>query len=393
MLNQASTAQKITSVTAAKYYMDRRIPKFLSQRYEGGSGRAVTLRRNVDAFDEITFRPRAARGFEKQELATTVLDTEISMPVMIAPTGGLAIGYWDAERAEARAAGKAGTAMIVSASTGTAVEDVAAATEGPVFFQLHHLYDREHSATMIERAKRSGCAALLLTIDARGGAMRERHPRDTSFSPMSFGLGQLVRAAPQTLRRPRWLIDFLRHRSGLTVPMAPLTDGKPLPVYRIMEALSVRPTVWDDIAWIRERWEGPLVVKGVITPDDAREAVARGADAIVVSNHGGLALDGVPATISALPQIVDAVGSQTEVWFDGGVRRGSDVIKALALGARAVLIGRPAIYGVMAAGEPGVTRILELFRQEMKGVLSALGCDSVHDLTPEMVAVPDHWRP
>ncbi|MFD0439981.1 alpha-hydroxy acid oxidase [Streptomyces chartreusis] len=391
-MSERSVARKLTSVLAAQHHMERRLPRFLVQRYEGGSGRAVTLRRNVEAFDEVTFLPRVARDFGARRLDTTVLGgTKLSMPVMIAPTGGLAIGHWDGERAMARAAGEAGTAMVVSSSTGTAIEEVAAAAQGPVLFQLHHLYGRENSARMIERARASGCTALMFTVDARGGGPRERHPRETAFAPTSFSPAELLRAAPQTLRRPRWLWDFLRHRAGLTVPMAPLKDGRPLSVFKIMEALSVRPAVWEDVDWIRDHWDGPLIIKGIITVEDAHRAVALGSDGIVVSNHGALGLDGVPATITALPSIVDAVGSRTEVWFDGGVRRGADVVKAMALGAKGVLIGRAAIYGLMAAGEPGVRQILEVFRQGMAGTLLALGCESFEDLTRDHVRIPADW--
>jgi isopentenyl diphosphate isomerase/L-lactate dehydrogenase-like FMN-dependent dehydrogenase len=225
IVSEKSVAKKINSVVAAQYYTERRLPRFLAQRYEGGSANAVTLRRNVEAFDEVTFLPESRATSVPRRLSTTVLGIDLSMPVMIAPAGGLAIGNWDGERAMARAASKVGTAMVVSSSTGTAIEDVAAAADGPLFFQLHHLYGRENSERMIERARKSGCGALVFTVDARGGGIRERHPRETAFAPTSFGLGELVRAAPQTLRRPRWLWDFLRHRSGLTVPMAPLRDG------------------------------------------------------------------------------------------------------------------------------------------------------------------------
>jgi isopentenyl diphosphate isomerase/L-lactate dehydrogenase-like FMN-dependent dehydrogenase len=390
-VNETTVAGRIHSTADARHYMHRRLPRFLAQRYEGGAGKGQTLAANEAAFDDVWLLSRSGRSLGEVSLRTTVLGADLSMPVLLAPTGGLRAGHWDGERAAARAAGAAGTAFSVSSSTGTPVEEVAAATSGPVFYQLHYMYGRDNSESMIERAKASGCSALLVTIDSQSVIEREWGARVKAYSPASTSASALLRATPQVVRRPRWLREFVQHRNGLTTAMARTDDGLPLSVFKMMPAIHQSTPVWEDIAWIRERWSGPLAVKGMVTVEDARLAVEHGADAVVVSNHGGNTIDGRPATLSVLPRIVDAVGDRCEVLMDGGVRRGSDVVKALSLGARAVLLGRAYVFALMAAGEPGVRRCLELFEHDIRATLMSMGCADVGDLSRSAVRFPADW--
>ncbi len=391
-MNSRRVAQRIHSTDDARYYMHRRLPKFLAQRYEGGSAKGLTLRANEAAFDDVWLLSRSARGVSKVDLKTTLLGTDLSMPVMLAPTGGLHAGHWDGECSAARAAGAAGTACVVSSSTGTPLEEIARAATGPVFYQLHYMFGRDNSESMLERAKNAGCAGLMLTVDSQSAIEREWGPRQRAYAPASLDALALLRALPQVIWKPQWLWEFLVHRNGLTVPMARTDDGSPLSVFSLMKAVHHSTPVWEDIAWIRERWKGALVIKGLVTVEDARLAVGHGADGIVVSNHGGNTIDGRPPTLSVLPRIADAVGDQCEVLMDGGVRRGSDVVKAVALGARAVLIGRAYVFGLMAAGQPGVSRSLEIIERGLRATMASLGCASVRDLGRSYVDYPRSWR-
>jgi isopentenyl diphosphate isomerase/L-lactate dehydrogenase-like FMN-dependent dehydrogenase len=247
---------------------------------------------------------------------------------------------------------------------------------------------------LIERASNAGCKALVITVDSQAQGGRERSYRERAFAPSSLAMSELVRLVPQVATKPRWLLDFIarsRGERGLTVPMA-RSGGAPLPIFEMQDELYRETPTWEDIPWLRERWHGKLVIKGILTPSDARRAASEGADAIVVSNHGGNGLDGRPATLRMLRPVVDAVANDVEVWMDGGVRRGSDIVKALALGATAVLIGRAYVYGLMAGGEAGVSRIIDILRSGVDETLALLGCPSVRDLDRSYVELPDAWR-
>jgi isopentenyl diphosphate isomerase/L-lactate dehydrogenase-like FMN-dependent dehydrogenase len=393
-MRQSKTVKAIQNFEDARYFAHRRLPRFLYHRYEAGSAQGLTLERNVAAFEEVQFRPKAATFSSKRDLRTTVLGTEVSMPVLLAPIGVLRIGHVAGETGAAVAAGAAGTVSVVSSSTGTPIEEICAAATGPIFYQLHYFGGRQSAESMIERAKQSGCKALIVTVDSQGRmAARERPYRERSFAPESLHLEELVRILPQVLTHPAWLYDFLRSRKGLEIAMAPTTDGKPLQIFHMLDALYERTPIWEDLPWIRSQWDGPLGVKGILTPEDARRAVSLGADAIVVSNHGGNGLDGRPATLPSLPRIVDSVGVETEILLDGGIRRGADAVKAVAMGARAVLIGRAYVFGLLAAGEPGVERVLQIMRQGIDNALAFLDCPSVKDLNADAVIVPKDWRP
>ncbi len=384
------------SVEDARLLAQRRLPRFLYQRYEAGSGLGLTLRGNVRAFEEVSFDQRAGRFFSSRDLSTTAVGLPLSMPVMLAPVGALSVGRPDGEVAAARAARKAGIMAVLSTNSGTAVEEVAARAGGPPFYQLYFLGGRDGAEESIARAKAAGCQALVVTLDHSASGERERAVADRAFVPGSISFGPLLRAAPQFALRPSWLSEFARQRPGsgygLTLAMAPAhSDGRRPSVLEIGRLLHRLTPSWDDLSWIQKSWDGPLVVKGITSVADARRAAEAEASAIVVSNHGGNGLDGRKPTLQVLRGIADEVRDDVEIWMDGGVRRGSDVVKAVALGAQVVLIGRAYVYALMAAGEAGVGRMLHLFRQDIDRTLAFLGCQSIRELDPSCVDVPTSW--
>jgi isopentenyl diphosphate isomerase/L-lactate dehydrogenase-like FMN-dependent dehydrogenase len=365
-----------SSVAAAEKIARKRLPQFLvAYKYQGG-GEGWTNRENHRAFTEIGFLRKAAVPYKgPPELKTTVLGCDIAMPVIIAPTGMTRLDHPDGDMALCRAASAEGTVCSVSMFSGHTIEKLASEAVGPKWQQLYWSFGRDGASDVMDRASRCGYKALIVTVDLPWApSLAFNMPRRNLRSAIQFG--------PQVLARPRWLLRFA---AGL----------------HLDPALALRPQVgnheqtmspsWDDIAWVRQQWKGPLIIKGILDCDDARRAVAAGADAIVVSNHGGQFLDGVSPTIKVLGAIVAAVGSDTTVLFDGGIRQGSDIAKALALGARAVFVGRAPLFGLAIAGEGGVRQILRLLRTELQSVLSFLGCPSVAALDSTYVSVPDAW--
>lgn len=390
-----TSASRIRSVADARYFAEKRLPRLVRDYVRAGTGARTTLQSNVSSFDLITLRPRVARWFPERSIATTVLGHQISMPVMIAPTGGGRLVHPDGERGGARAAGAAGTIQCISTFAGTPIEEIVADATGPIFFQLYYPGSREAAGPLIDRVKAAGCAALVLTVDSAAPVHAEMPAKgrvtiwrsDDSRRPLI----EYPRIARIFAARPIWTTRFLLdHGKGLRAAM--VTDGgKVASLFRGSEVLTRQTPVWEDLPWIKERWPGHLIVKGILTVEDARCAVKYGADAIVVSNHGGNMLDGDPATISVLAEIVDAVGSDIEVYLDGGIRRGSDVVKALAVGARAVLIGRAWLWGLAAGGSDGVLAVLEALRTEIDDVVGGLGCADIHELNRSFIRLPAEW--
>lgn len=397
LLSDEQVAARMQSVGDAHYFAERRVPKGIFQMFEAGSGSNVTMRENLRAFEEVMFRPRAAVFHRERDLRTTVLGHEISMPAIVSSVGFLSIGHTDGESGVARAAGAAGTIQFLSGVTNTPVEEVIAAASGPVFYQLYYIGGREASGPIIERAKAAGAAGLVVIADTATTARpRERLYHERASVPAAVTPREAVRFAPQVLAKPRWGAQFLRgaRRTGSLEPLLAMglhADRTPMKFFEAVGRIYEETPAWEDIPWIRERWDGPLVIKGILTVEDARRAVDVGADAVVVSNHGGNVLDGSVPTLRVLPEIVDAVGDQIEVLMDSGVRRGVDVVKALALGAKAVLLGRAYVYALLAAGEPGVHQMLELFRQQIDEALAFLGVKSVDELDPTYLALPPSW--
>jgi L-lactate dehydrogenase (cytochrome) len=366
----------------------RRLPRVVFDYIDGGAEAEITLRENCRAFEDITFRPRCAVATPVCDLRTTVLGIPLSLPFLLAPVGSSRMFYPRGEEAASRAAGAAGTGYILSTFSGCKLEDVKAATSGPTWFQLYLCGDRDVASAAIERARNAGYTALVVTIDTPVAGLRERDVRNGSKQLVSDRLLPRLPFLPQFVARPGWLAGFLRDGGMMKFPNIILPDIGPMPYADVAAALEKSVVTWKDLDWIRHVWNGPIVIKGVHTAEDARRAAAAGADAIVVSNHGGRQLDGVAASVRALPEIVAAVDGEIEVLMDGGIRRGSDIVKALCLGARAVLVGRAYAYGLAAAGNPGVARAIEILRTDIVRTLKLLGCASVSALDRSFIDAP-----
>jgi L-lactate dehydrogenase (cytochrome) len=371
----------VVNISDLRQIAQRRVPKAVFDYLDGGAEGEVTLRENCRAFEDITFRPRHAVAVAECDLRTRVLGNEISFPAMLAPVGYSRLMHPDGEVAAARAAGEAGTGYILSTISGHKMEDVKAGTKGFAWYQLYLVGGREVAEGAIERARKAGFSALVITIDTPVAGMRERDPRNGMTELMTGSIFAKLPFLPELLSHPGWLASFLLDGGvpkleNVVVP----GSGGGMPMTDVGTALRKSVVTWEDIRWIRQIWTGPLVIKGVLTADDARRAVDAGAAAISVSNHGGRQLDGVPASINALPEVMAAVNGQVEVLMDGGVRRGTDIVKAICLGARAVLIGRAYAYGLAAAGHDGVSRALEILREDVERTLRLLGCSSVAQL-------------
>jgi heme/flavin dehydrogenase (mycofactocin system) len=382
----ASTREWFESVAEAERRARRRLPKSVYGALIAGAESGTTVDDNLAAFRELGFFPRIATGPRAPELGTSVLGVDVSMPVLISPTGVQAV-HPEGEVAVARAAAGAGTAMGLSSFASKPIEAVIAANEN-VFFQMYWLGSRDRILQLLDRARSAGAKGIILTLD---WSFAHRRDWGSPAIPERLTLKEMAKLAPEVVVRPRWLRDYARAGGppDLGVPnMTPPGGETPTFFASYGEWMMTPSPTWADVAWLCSQWEGRVLVKGITHPDDARAAVAAGAAAISVSNHGGNNLDGTPASIRALPGVVDAVGDTVEVLLDGGIRRGSDVVKALALGARAVLIGRAALWGLAANGQAGVTNVLEILRAGISETLNAIDVTSVHDLSPEDLVVP-----
>jgi heme/flavin dehydrogenase (mycofactocin system) len=352
----------------------------------GGSERGVTLDDNVAAFGELGFAPRIADKPSHRDLSTVVMGQPLALPVMISPTGVQAV-HPDGELAVARAAAARGTVMGLSSFASKAIEDVVEANP-QTFFQIYWCGTRDRILHRLDRAKRAGAAGLIVTLD-----WSFSHARDwgSPFIPERVDLKAMTRYAPDVVRRPGWLARWAKTRSfpDLTVPNMTV-PGEAAPTFfgAYGEWMQTPPPSWDDLAWLREQWDGPFMLKGVIRVDEALRAADIGVTAISVSNHGGNNLDSTPASIRALPAIAQAVGPSVEIVLDGGIRRGSDVVKAVSLGARAVMIGRAYLWGLAANGQAGVENVLDILRSGIDSTLLGLGRGAVTELDPEDVVMP-----
>jgi pre-mycofactocin synthase len=379
------------SIAQAQRRAEKRLPASVYAALLAGAERGQTLADNVAAFGELGFAPHVAGLSAQRDLATTVLGQPVALPVIISPTGVQAV-HPDGEVAVARAAAARGTAMGLSSFASKPVEEVVAANPR-TFFQIYWCGSRESIQARLERARAAGAVGIILTLD-----WTFTHSRDwgSPHIPDRIDLREALRHAPEVLRRPRWLAAYARTRKlpDLTVPNMAVPDmtgpdGKAPTFFGAYgEWMQTPPPSWADVAWLRQQWDAPFLLKGVIRVDDAKRAVDAGVSAISVSNHGGNNLDGTPATIRALPAIAEAVGSQIEVLLDGGVRRGSDVVKALALGARAVMIGRAYLWGLAAAGQAGVENVLDILRNGVDSALLGLGKSGLPELSPADLVIP-----
>ena len=364
----------------------RRVPRVVFDYIDGGAEAEVTLRENCRAFERITFRPRCAVVGRRCDLQTSVAGAELAFPMILGPVGSGRLFHPGGEPAAARAAGAAGLPFVLSTLSGSPLEEVRAATSGPAWYQLYLVGGHDVAKAAIARARAAGFSALVVTIDTPVAGLRERDFRNGTKELLSGRPLAMLPHVGQMITRPRWLTGFIRDGGLMNFPNIVLPDG-PMGYADVGAALEQSAVCWDDLRWIRELWDGPLIIKGVHTTDDGRRAVDAGADALVVSNHGGRQLDGVPATLRMLPEVVAAVGGQIEVLVDGGIRRGSDIVKALCLGARAVLIGRAYAYGLAAGGEAGVAAAIAILRADLIRTMKLLGCPSVHELDASYVEV------
>jgi isopentenyl diphosphate isomerase/L-lactate dehydrogenase-like FMN-dependent dehydrogenase len=394
MLNpaRAVASPRVININDLRPLARRRLPRAVFDYLDGGSEAEVTLRENCRAFDDVTFRARHAVAIPQCDFRTRVLGFDVSFPALLAPVGYSRLMHPGGEVAAARAAGKAGTAYILSTISGHRLEDVKAASAGPVCFQLYIMGGREAAEATLERARVAGFSALFVTIDTAVAGLRERDFRNGVKELVSGSFWSKMPFLPQVLTRPAWLTSFLLDGGLPDLPNVVIPGKGPMPLIDVNAALARAAVAWDDLGWIRACWPGPIVMKGVLTADDARRAVDAGAEAVVVSNHGGRQLDGLPASLRALPEVVAAVRGQAEVLMDGGIRRGTDIVKALCLGARGVLCGRAYAYGLAAAGEAGVARALEILRTDVERTLRLLGCASVAALDRSYVDVAKSWQ-
>jgi isopentenyl diphosphate isomerase/L-lactate dehydrogenase-like FMN-dependent dehydrogenase len=381
----------VVNIADLRRIAKKRLPAVVFDYLDGGAEGEVTLRENCRVFDDVSFRPRHAVAFPNCDLRTTVLGHKISLPAWLAPVGYSRLMHPGGEVAAARAAGQAGTGYTLSTISGHKLENVRAATTGPVWYQLYLMGGRPAAEGSIDRARRAGFTGLVITIDTPVSGIRERDPRNGMVQLLNPGLFQKIPYARQFMTHPGWLMDFLRDGGIPPLHNVVLPGKGPMPLTDIAKALAASTVTWSDLKWIREIWSGPIIVKGVLTGDDGRRAVDEGAAAIVVSNHGGRQLDCVSSTLRVLPEVVAAVNGRAEVLMDGGVRRGTDIVKAICLGARAVLCGRAYAYGLAAAGEPGVARALEILREDVQRTLVLLGCPSVVALDSSYVRMPREW--
>jgi isopentenyl diphosphate isomerase/L-lactate dehydrogenase-like FMN-dependent dehydrogenase len=387
----ALKASRVVNIGDLRRIAQQRLPKPVFDYLDGGADAESTLAENCRAFTDILFRPRSAVAMGHCDLKTRVLGQEISLPLILAPVGYSRLMHPEGEVAAARAAGEAGTGYILSTISGHKLEDVKASSKGPVFYQLYLIGGRGAAEGALDRANRAGFAGLVITVDTPVAGLRERDPRNGMKELMGSSVFAKLPFLPEILSHPGWLFDFLRD-GGVPKLQNVVVPGKgAMEMGDVTAALAESTVAWADLKWIREVWTGPIIVKGLLTGDDARRAMDVGAAAVVVSNHGGRQLDTVFPTIRALPEVVAAVNGKIEVLMDGGVRRGSDVVKALCLGARAVLIGRAYAFGLGAAGHAGVTRALEILRADIERTIRLLGCPSMAELDRSYLEVPQAW--
>jgi isopentenyl diphosphate isomerase/L-lactate dehydrogenase-like FMN-dependent dehydrogenase len=390
MARSVRSAQ-VVNVEDLRRLARRRLPRVAFDYIDGGADGEVTLRENCRVFDDVRFRPRSAVVTPRCDLGTTVLGTKLALPILLGPVGSCRLFYPRGEAVAARAAGAAGTVYALSTLSGTRLEEVKAASSGPCWYQVYLCGGRDVALGAIARARAAGFSALVVTIDTPVAGLRERDFRNGTKELLSRRPWTMLPFVGQVLVRPRWLAGFLADGGLMSFPNIVLRDG-PMPYADVGAALEESAVAWDDLGWLREAWDGPIVIKGVHTADDARRAVDAGASAVVVSNHGGRQLDGVAPTLRVLPEVVAAVGDRVEVLLDGGIRRGGDVVKALCLGARAVLIGRAYAWGLGAGGEAGVAKAIEILRADVLRTLKLLGCASVTGLDTSYVQAPSEWR-
>ena len=390
-MSRALGSSQVVNVADLRRLAQRRLPRAVFDYMDGGADAEQTLAENCRVFHDVTFRPKSAVAVAECNLKTRAVGHDLAVPFMLAPVGYSRLMHPEGEIAAARAAGEAGTGYILSTISAHKMEDVRAATKGPAWYQLYLMGGRAAAEGAIDRARRAGFTVLVITVDTPVAGMRERDPRNGMKELLSGSILEKLPFLPNILAHPGWLAAFLADGGVPKLENVVIPGKGPMELVDVGAALAEATVTWEDLPWIRELWTGPIVVKGVLIADDARRAVDLGAAAVVVSNHGGRQLDSVSPTLRALPEIVAAVNGQIEVLMDGGIRRGSDVVKVICLGARAVLIGRAYAYGLGAGGHAGVTRALQILRTDIERTMRLLGCPSIEALDRSYVELPQSW--
>tara|TARA_B100000131_G_scaffold321706_1_gene373374 strand:- start:1476 stop:2648 length:1173 start_codon:yes stop_codon:yes gene_type:complete len=384
------SSPNVVNISDLRVLAKKRLPQMVFDYIDSGADREQTLAENCSAFNEIYFRPRCAVATPSCDLSVSLLDQTFNLPFLLAPVGSSRMFYPQGEVAAAREAGLAGTGYTLSTLSGCKLEDVKKATNFPAWYQLYLLGGRDVALKTIERAKKAGFSAIVVTIDTPISGLRERDLRNGTKELLSRNPLKMLPFLSQILVKPCWLTQWLGDGGLMDFPNVELDSG-PMGYTEIGPALEESVVTWEDLAWIKEAWGGKMIVKGVHIGEDARKAIDFGLDAIVVSNHGARQLDSVPPTIRALPEIVKAANGEIDVLLDGGIRRGGDVVKALCLGAKGVLVGRAYAYGLAAAGGTGVARAIDILKTDVVRTMKLLGCDSVKKLDKSYITLPHSW--
>jgi len=390
-MSRSVQAPRVLNIEDLRRAARCRLPRAVFDYIDGGAEDEWTLRANSRAFEAVTLRPRCAVAVPSCDLRTVVLGASLPMPLILAPVGSSRLIHPRGEEAAARAASAVGIPYVLSTFSGCLLEDVAAASRAPLWYQLYLAGGRDCARPALDRAKAAGFSALVVTIDTAVAGMRERDFRNGVKELLSGKMRSMLPFVSQLLVKPRWLAGFFADGGLMKFPNIVVPGKGPMLYADVTAALEQSVVTWKDLAWIRNAWSGPIVIKGIHTEEDARRAVDEGADALVVSNHGGRQLDRVAPSLQMLPEVVAAVGDRIEVLFDGGIRRGSDIVKALCLGARAVMVGRAYAYGLGAAGADGVARAIEILHADLIRTLKLLGCGSIADLDQSFIDVPPDW--
>lgn len=375
----------ITCVEDLRLLAKKRVPKAFYDYADSGSYTESTYKANTSDLAAIKLRQRVAINVEHRSTRTTMIGQEVSMPVAIAPTGLTGMQWANGEMLGAIAAEKFGIPFTLSTMSICSIEDVASVTTKPFWFQLYVMRDRGFVKELIQRAKNAKCSALVLTLDLQILGQRHKDLKNGMSVPPKLTLANVIDLAT----KPVWALRALTGRKTFGNLVGHVKGGDGIVTLSQWTASQFDPTLsWDDVAWIKKEWGGKLILKGILDVDDAKLAVAAGADAIVVSNHGGRQLDGAMSSIQALPAIVDAVGHQTEVWFDGGIRTGQDILKATALGAKGSMVGRAFLYGLGAMGEAGVTKMLEILQKELDVSMALTGTKDIREVNTSNIMRP-----
>jgi L-lactate dehydrogenase (cytochrome) len=395
MLTGLRSANQLLTVDDYRALAKRRLPRVAFDFVDGGAESEQTERENHHAFEQVWLRPQVGTSVGSPDLTVNVLGTNIAMPVILGPTGMARIVHPDGDLAAARAAAKANTIFTLATRSGHSIEEIAETGNERLWFQVYNVSGRASVEDALSRAEKAGYKAIAMTFDTQTGGKRERDLRNGARALLSTNRMRALPYTPQLFLRPRWFLE--RYRDGLipTTPNVRAADGTTPQLSTEQREEGVggeRMAVgWADIDWVRDAWHGPILVKGLLTAEDAKRAVDSGVDGIVVSNHGGRQLDCAPPTLAVLPEIVSVAGSHCTVLLDGGIRRGSDVVKALSLGAKAVLIGRPWVYALGAAGQDGIESILSILRSDIARTLQLMGCPGVAALGRSAVKAPAEW--